>query len=226
MFSAIAPRYDLNNRLHSFGRDQAWRRAAVRAAGIRSGDRVLDVACGTGDLTEAFARARPGSVLGVDFTEAMLEVARAKHRRRARPAGEPTPEYRAGDAQQLAFPDGAFDVVSIAFGIRNVSDPEAALAEFRRVLAPGGRLVILEFAEPRGAVLRALNRLYTHRVMPVTASLLAGDRSGAYRYLPRSVATFRDPDALEAALRRAGFGSVERRPLTLGVCMLFLARLA
>ena len=131
MFAAIARSYDLNNRLHSFLQDQRWRRAAVRAAGVTPTTRVLDVACGTGDLAEAFADAGAATVTGVDFTPEMLDVAR--HKGSARPARSRV-RYEQGDAMQLAFPDGSFDVVSIAFGIRNVAVPERALREFFRVL--------------------------------------------------------------------------------------------
>ncbi|MBL0926952.1 MAG: bifunctional demethylmenaquinone methyltransferase/2-methoxy-6-polyprenyl-1,4-benzoquinol methylase UbiE [Phycisphaerales bacterium] len=215
MFAAIAHRYDLNNRLHSFWRDQAWRRAAVRMAGVRPADRVLDVACGTGDLTRAFADAGPAEVIGADFTPQMLDIARAKRGR--------VIEYLEADAQNLPFPDGRFDVVSIAFGIRNVQRPERALAEFFRVLAPGGRLIVLEFAEPRLAPVRWINGLYTKRVMPLTATLISGDRSGAYRYLPRSVETFLTREEMERALRAAGFASVRQRAMTFGVCVAYRA---
>ena len=219
MFSAIAGSYDLNNRLHSFWQDQAWRRAAVRLVRPMSTDRVLDVACGTGDLTLAFARANPApaAVTGLDFTAPMLDVARTK----AKPAEA---SFVEGDAMSLPFADASFDVLSIAFGIRNVSDPARALREFRRVLSPGGRLVILEFGEPKQGVLRWLNSVYTHRVMPLTASIIARDRSGAYRYLPRSVASFLEPAALARAVAEAGFADVRQHPLTFGVCVATTAR--
>ena len=124
----------------------------------------------------------------------------------------------------LPFADGSFDVLSIAFGIRNVSDPARALREFRRVLAPGGRLVILEFGQPKQPVLRWLNSVYTHRVMPLTASIIARDRSGAYRYLPASVASFLEPAALATAVADAGFSDVRQHPLTFGVCVATTAR--
>jgi len=219
MFSAIAGSYDLNNRLHSFWQDQAWRRTAVRLVRPAPSDRVLDVACGTGDLTLAFARTNPApsSVTGLDFTPQMLDVARCK--------SKPTEaSFIEGDAMNLPFADASFDVLSIAFGIRNVSDPPRALREFRRVLAPGGRLVILEFGQPRQAVLRWLNNVYTHRVMPLTASIIARDRSGAYRYLPKSVQSFLDPAALAKAVSDAGFSEVQQHPLTFGVCVATTAR--
>lgn len=231
MFAAIAARYDLNNRLHSFGLDQRWRRRAVRAIEPVNGARVLDVACGTGDLSLAFAAAGAGEVVGVDFTEPMLDIARAKaERRRSKGApdagagGPPMPHFQFGDATALDFPDASFDRVSIAFGLRNVSSPEKALREFRRVLRAGGRLVILEFDEPRVPVVRQLSRFYTRVVMPWTATLIARDRSGAYRYLPRSVETFLDRDALARLLRECGFDAVQQVALCTGVAVVTTAR--
>jgi demethylmenaquinone methyltransferase/2-methoxy-6-polyprenyl-1,4-benzoquinol methylase len=217
MFSAIADAYDLNNRLHSFGLDQRWRRAAVRLARVGPGDDVVDIACGTGDLTELFAETQARSVVGLDFTPRMLEIARVKSARRTH--ARAVPRYDHGDATALGLPDASVDVVSIAFGLRNVGDPPRALAEFRRILRPGGRLVVLEFDEPRNRVVRGLNRFYTHHVMPLTASLIARDASGAYRYLPRSVETFLDRDRLRAAILQAGFASCEQKALTFGTCV-------
>lgn len=221
MFAAIAPAYDLNNRLHSMWRDQAWRRFAVRAAGIRGGETVVDVACGTGDLSLAFARAldrveggggeRRGKVIGIDFTAEMLDIARAKK-------AHPRIRYEQGDAQDLQLPDACADVVSIAFGIRNVQDVAKALREFRRILKPGGRLVVLEFSEPRSALMRWFNGVYCRRIMPVTATIISGDTSGAYKYLPRSVASFASPEELGVLIRTAGFSEVRHTPLTMGIC--------
>ncbi len=227
MFAAIARRYDLNNRLHSIGRDQAWRRRAVALSGLTAGDHVLDVACGTGDLTEAFCRARPRPkrVVGLDFTPEMLDVAREKAAKRERRQGMPTPEYVQGDAMNLPFDDASFDVVSIAFGIRNVAEPAKALEEFRRVMRPGGRLVVLEFSQPRNGLLRTLNAIYCNRIMPITATLLAGagGRSGAYHYLPKSVATFEggDREHMLMLMRNAGFANESALALTFGVCCLY-----
>jgi demethylmenaquinone methyltransferase/2-methoxy-6-polyprenyl-1,4-benzoquinol methylase len=225
MFAAIARSYDLNNRLHSFGQDQRWRRFAVRAAGVREGDFVLDVACGTGDLTRAFARARPSParVVGLDFTQEMLDIAEEKRRRATADTGI---TYLRGDAQNLPFPAASFDVLSIAFGIRNVGDPASAVREFQRVLRPGGRLVILEFDRPRFAPLRWLSDVYTRRIMPFTATLISRDRSGAYRYLPRSVETFLDRDQLAALLRASGFAAVRSTPLSFGICVCHVAHKA
>lgn len=213
MFAAIAPSYDLNNRLHSFGRDQAWRRKAARLAALKADDVVVDVACGTGDLTRAFGARR---VLGIDFTFEMLPRAKAKL---AAP-------FMQGDAQALPLADACCDVVSIAFGIRNVQSVPAALAEFRRVLRPGGRVVVLEFSEPTNPVLRALNRFYTGRVMPRTATWLSGDTSGAYRYLPKSVETFVGRAEMVRLLEAAGFARVEQHPMTFGVCVAYVGHVA
>ncbi|MFM1833312.1 MAG: hypothetical protein RLZZ461_1628, partial [Planctomycetota bacterium] len=127
------------------------------------------------------------------------------------------------DAMRLDQPDARFDVISIAFGIRNVAAPAAAIREFARVLRPGGRLVILEFAEPRFAPIRWLNHLYTARIMPWTASLIARDRSGAYHYLPRSIETFQSPAQLAGLAKDAGLEVERQKPLTFGVCVATLA---
>jgi demethylmenaquinone methyltransferase/2-methoxy-6-polyprenyl-1,4-benzoquinol methylase len=222
MFAAIAGKYDLNNRLHSLGRDQAWRRFAVKAASVRPGDTVADIACGTGDLTELFARTPASRVIGIDFTPEMLDVARRKLAARA-PETRSKVEYRQGDAQNLDLPDASVDVVSIAFGIRNVADPRKAIREFARILKPGGRVVILEFDTPRFPPFRWLNNFYSGWLMPRTATLIAGDKSGAYRYLPKSVGTFMPREALLRSLSAAGLQAPTARPLTLGICTCYRA---
>jgi demethylmenaquinone methyltransferase / 2-methoxy-6-polyprenyl-1,4-benzoquinol methylase len=223
MFAAIAPSYDLNNRLHSMGRDQAWRRKAVKLCQVHRGDAVLDVACGTGDLSLAFAAAGPGRVLGIDFTHEMLRVAVDKHGRwRSRQAGAPPVEFTDGDAMRLPVRDGSVDIVSIAFGIRNVANPAAALAEFHRVLRPGGRLCILEFSVPTHRLLRAGYMFYFKRIMPCTATLISGDRSGAYKYLPQSVNTFLSRDQMARMMGDAGFSRVVQYPLTFGIAVAYI----
>ncbi|MEM6459454.1 MAG: bifunctional demethylmenaquinone methyltransferase/2-methoxy-6-polyprenyl-1,4-benzoquinol methylase UbiE [Planctomycetota bacterium] len=211
MFAAIAPSYDLNNRVHSFGRDQAWRRTAVRTATLSGGETVLDVACGTGDLAMAFADAGAGNVIGVDFTLPMLT-----HAQRKKTAGSGI-VYSGGDALRLPVADASVDVLSIAFGIRNVTDAPAALREFRRVLRPGGRLIVLEFTVPANPLVRLGHDFYCGWVMPRTATLISGDRSGAYKYLPRSVSTFTGKAALIAAIGDAGFDDVTAKSLTFGI---------
>ncbi len=216
MFAAIAPSYDLNNRVHSLWRDQAWRRAAVRLAQVQPGDVVLDVACGTGDLALAFAQAGAAQVLGVDFTVNMLRYARTK----PCPVGA-APAWNAGDAMRLPIADGAAQVVSIAFGIRNVADPLAALREFHRTLQPGGRVIVLEFSLPANRVLRGLYNFYFRHIMPRTAALIARDRSGAYDYLPQSVNTFISRQRMVELLGEAGFAQITVQPLTFGIAVLY-----
>ncbi len=223
MFAAIAGRYDLNNRVHSFGRDQAWRRAAVEMAMLQPGDRVVDVACGTGDLTFAFATAlhelspEAPPTLGIDFTQAMLDVARQKTAKTLGDNRSPRVEFRHGDATRLDLPDASCDVVSIAFGIRNVDQPAQALSEFHRVLRPGGRLIVLEFTVPTNPLFRAGHDLYCGKIMPRTASLIAGDRSGAYHYLPRSVNTFASRQQMLDSMSGSGFRQTVSRKLTFGI---------
>lgn len=218
MFAAIAKSYDLNNRVHSLWQDQLWRRFAVKQAQVSPGDRALDVACGTGDLTEALAKTETGEVIGLDYTAEMLDLAKVKKERRPE-SGKMS--YIQGDAQALPFEDASFDVLTIAFGIRNVQEPKKAIAEFARVLKPGGRLVILEFGRPGFAPVRWFNDFYCGQVMPRTATLISGDTSGAYRYLPRSVGTFMDRQELEAAIEKAGFGEVSSRALSMGICLCY-----
>jgi demethylmenaquinone methyltransferase/2-methoxy-6-polyprenyl-1,4-benzoquinol methylase len=221
MFSAIAPAYDLNNRLHSLWRDQAWRRFAVRRARVAPGDLCLDIACGTGDLTELLAASSASRVIGVDFTPRMLEIARAKIDRRAA-AVRAKVEYEEGDASALRFPDAFADVLTIAFGIRNVSDPGKAVREFARVLKPGGRLVILEFDRPTFLPARWLNDFYCGWVMPRTATWISRDRSGAYKYLPKSVGAFMSRGMVVQTLGMEGFTGVRAIPLTLGICVCYV----
>lgn len=226
MFAAIARSYDLNNRLHSLGLDQAWRRFAVNAAQVSENDTVADIACGTGDLTEMFARRSPArEILGLDFTPQMLDIARSKQA--SRPEHIKTRiRYLQGDAQNLPLEDNSADVLSIAFGIRNVQDPAAACREFARVLKPGGRLVVLEFDTPRCAPVRWANSFYSGWLMPRTATLLSGDRSGAYRYLPKSVESFLTRDELVGTINAAGFGQISVKSLTLGICACYRATMS
>jgi demethylmenaquinone methyltransferase/2-methoxy-6-polyprenyl-1,4-benzoquinol methylase len=229
MFAAIAPSYDLNNRLHSLWMDQAWRRKAVKLSNLRPDDEVVDVACGTGDLTLAFEKklaaltGRAGAssprpqrkIIGLDFTFEMLPIARRKS------ALLPGLHFINGDAQALPFADQSHDILSIAFGIRNVADPAAAIAEFHRVLRPGGRLIILEFSLPTNPILRGLYNFYFRKILPRTATLISGDKTGAYKYLPESVNTFISPANMQEMMRSAGFNNVEIFPMTFGICLCY-----
>ena len=223
MFAAIARSYDLNNRVHSLWRDQAWRRKTVELCHVKSTDTVIDVACGTGDLAMAFARRRPKRVIGLDFTHEMLQVAGHKNAEMA--AVGPVPMgYADGDAMRLPVRDEAADVVSIAFGIRNVADPAGAIGEFYRILRPGGRLAILEFSLPRNPLLRGLYNSYFKHILPRTATWIARDKSGAYKYLPQSVNTFIDRPQMTSLMSEAGFASVALHPLTFGIAVAYIGR--
>ena len=238
MFAAIAPSYDLNNRLHSLWQDQRWRRKAVKLAKLQENDVVVDVACGTGDLTISMAHGlwpnvgdwppARGQAIGIDFTFEMLPLARAKARRfvegKLNGRTLTTNDYMlwlSADAQSLPLPDACCDVVSIAFGIRNVQDPAAALREFRRVLRPGGRAIVLEFSLPTSRALRAMYNFYFRQILPRTATWISGDKTGAYRYLPESVNTFITRDKMVQMMRDAGFENVEQFPMTFGVCVCY-----
>jgi demethylmenaquinone methyltransferase/2-methoxy-6-polyprenyl-1,4-benzoquinol methylase len=223
MFAAIAPSYDLNNRLHSLWMDQRWRRRAVELALLDGFDTVVDVACGTGDLTIAMASAlgtlyqECQSVIGIDFTYAMLPIARQK-------GNGHEIIWINGDATALPLQDESATVISIAFGIRNVADPAAAIGEFHRVLRPGGRLIILEFSLPTNPILRGFYNLYFRKILPRTATLISGDKTGAYKYLPQSVNTFIGREGMMRMMTDAGFRDVTQHPLTFGVCVCYRGR--
>ena len=213
MFDRIAPVYDVMNRVMTAGLDQRWRRATVRAV-VRPGDRVLDAACGTGDLGVLAAK-EGASVTGVDFSEPMLERARRK---------APQLEWVRGDVLELPFPDGSFDAATVGFGIRNVESLERGLAELRRVLRPGGRLAILEITVPRGP-LRVFYRLWFDRLVPLLVGrLLRG--GAAYTYLPASVRRFPGPEELAELLRASGFEGVSFRLLAGGIVALHVGEAA
>ncbi|HET6750175.1 MAG TPA: ubiquinone/menaquinone biosynthesis methyltransferase [Actinomycetes bacterium] len=217
MFDRVAPRYDLANTVFSLGQDRAWRRAAARAAGLADGMRALDVACGTGALTRELAASAPGAVvLGLDFSGEMV-------RRAAAPAeADPGPAYLVGDALRLPLRDSAVDVLTIAFGLRNLPEPGMGLLEFRRVLRPGGRLVVCEFSQPVVPVLRDVYGRYLTRLMPVAARRLTSDPE-AYQYLARSIGAWPDQAGLAGWLQDAGFTQVAWRDLTGGIVALHRA---
>ena len=219
MFDDIARRYDLLNRIISLGLDQSWRRKTVAALGIQPGQRVLDLATGTADLALRVARQIESvRVVGLDPSGNMLQVGQRKVAAVA--LAERVTLVR-GDAQALPFSDDSFDHVCMAFGIRNVPDRACALREMARITRAGGRIAILELAEPRGGALSGLARLHVHHVVPWIGSLLSGSRE--YRYLQRSIAAFPPATEFCATLEASGLRMLRCEPLTLGVATLYVA---
>lgn len=214
MFSGIAARYDLLNHLLSANVDKRWRRRVSEILADVLGDEtavVLDVACGTGDLSLELQNGSKARVIGTDFCRPML--ARAKEKSADLPRVVP---YVEADAMQLSFTDESFDAVTIAFGLRNLSNFEAGLAELRRVLKPGGRLVVLEFSTPPVPGFKTLFNLYFTKILPPIGGLVSGSR-GAYEYLPDSVSKFPDQKNLAAMIERTGFADVTYKNLTGGI---------
>jgi demethylmenaquinone methyltransferase/2-methoxy-6-polyprenyl-1,4-benzoquinol methylase len=216
MFGRIAGRYDFLNHLLSGNVDRSWRRLVTRTLrpSLVESARVLDVACGTGDLSLMLASAGARSVVGLDFCRPMLEIARRKASEGLLPI-----QFIEGDALRLPFADESFDVATIAFGLRNLSSVEEGLRELRRVLRPGGLLTVLEFSSPVVPGFRALFRFYFARVLPRLGGLVSGSR-GAYEYLHDSVLNFPDQKRLAALMREADFEEVEYRNLTGGIAAL------
>jgi demethylmenaquinone methyltransferase/2-methoxy-6-polyprenyl-1,4-benzoquinol methylase len=228
MFTQIAPRYDLLNHLLSLQLDRLWRARTARLLHSvldRPDALVLDLCCGTGDLAFALARAGKARVIGADFAHTMLVRAREKSVSGVSPlnqgAAPPMPFFEA-DALRLPFADAAFDLVTSAFGFRNLANYEAGLREIQRVLKPGGTIAILEFTEPPDGLLGDFYRWYFSKVLPRIGGLISGDRS-AYTYLPKSVARFFRPPELAALMNAVGYHSVGFRAWTLGTVALHTA---
>jgi demethylmenaquinone methyltransferase/2-methoxy-6-polyprenyl-1,4-benzoquinol methylase len=212
MFDRVAPRYDLANTVFSLGQDKGWRQAAARATRLADGEVAADVACGTGALTRELQALAPGAlVAGFDFSFEMLGQARSTPR--------PSLRLAVGDALRLPLGDATVDVVTIAFGLRNLPEPAQGLLEFRRVLRPGGRLVVCEFSQPSLPVLRQVYRRYLTRLMPVAARRLTSDPE-AYQYLARSIGAWPDQAGLARWLQQAGFAEVAWRDLSGGIVAL------
>ena len=228
MFTEIAPRYDLLNHLLSLQLDRTWRARTAKLLKPILGRKdalVLDLCCGTGDLALALRRAGKAGIIGADFAHTMLVRARFKSQlvpsHSGLPSPAPLPLFEA-DALRLPFADASFDLVTAAFGFRNLANYEAGLREIQRVLKPGGTIAILEFTEPPEGLLGDLYRWYFCKVLPKIGGLISGDQA-AYKYLPKSVARFFRPPELAALMSAVGYQSVDYRVWTLGTVALHTA---
>jgi demethylmenaquinone methyltransferase/2-methoxy-6-polyprenyl-1,4-benzoquinol methylase len=221
MFNAIAPSYDLLNHLLSLNIDRYWRWRTTRLAPPSGDAPILDLCTGTGDLAFAYDRAAAGRVpiVGADFCHEMLVRAEAKARKRG--AAERI-RFLEADAQHLPFPDDEFQIATVAFGLRNVTDTDRGIAEMVRVTRPGGRVAILEFSRPRGWLLGGLYQFYFRHILPRVGQAISRSRDNAYHYLPASVLEFPDGDALAERLRRHGLRDVRWHAFTFGIATLYI----
>jgi demethylmenaquinone methyltransferase/2-methoxy-6-polyprenyl-1,4-benzoquinol methylase len=221
MFNRIAPRYDLLNHLLSLNIDRSWRRRTTRLVPPNNTAPILDICTGTGDLALAYYLAAAGGtpIIGADFCHEMLLRAVSKTHR----AGAVNRiHYVEADAQRLPFPDDHFQICCVAFGLRNITDMDRGLDEMVRVTQPGGRVVILEFSQPRHWLFGRLYRFYFLRLLPLVGQRLARNEDAAYRYLPASVLQFPDGEALADRLRAHGLTRVSWHPFTFGIATLYL----
>ncbi|MET0735436.1 MAG: demethylmenaquinone methyltransferase [Microbacterium sp.] len=215
MFDQVAKRYDLTNDVLSLGNDRLWRVATTRAVSPRKGQRILDLAAGTGASSVALARSG-ADVVAADFSPGMIAEGRRRH------GGIPNLSFEQADATELPFADGEFDTVTMSFGLRNVNEPKKALAELLRVTKPGGRLVVCEFSHPPSPAFNGLYRFYNDRILPVVAKTLSSN-ADAYDYLNESIRDWPDQRTLSAWIRRAGWTDVAYRNLSFGIVALHRA---
>lgn len=216
MFDRIAPTYDVLNHVLSANIDKRWRAHTVRRLGLTGTERCLDACTGTGDLAVALLAGGAKEVVGSDFAPEMLAIARQKAGDRA--------TFLQADTTQLPFDAASFDVATVGFGVRNLSNLDGGLRELCRVLRPGGRLAVLEFSRPVNPVVRGLYDLYFMLILPLIGNLVSGGAENAYAYLPRSVMAFPSPSALAERLKTAGFSTVAYEALTFGIAHLHLAQ--
>ena len=217
MFDAIAPRYDLLNSVLSARMHHGWRRSAAEEAGLKAGDVALDVCTGTGDLAFELARrvGATGSIIGSDFSAPMLDYGVKKAAKRGRQSDVAPVRFLLADTLALPFAANTFDAATVAFGIRNVADVAAGLREMARIVRPGGRVVVLEFNQPRQPLFAALYRWYSFQALPRLGGLVSGRRA-AYDYLPSSVAAFYSREEITAMMQNAGLTDVRITDLTFG----------
>lgn len=221
MFDRIAPTYDKLNHLMSLGIDRRWRRKAVDALGKFNPQQILDIATGTGDFALLMARCiKPQHITGADISEGMMAVGREKVLKEGL---QDTISFEHEDCMSLSFPDGSFDAVTSAYGVRNFQDLDKGLREMHRVLHPGGHLLIVELTPPPSFPMKQLFWVYAHVVMPLLGRLISHDNS-AYTYLPASMEAFPQPEQMEGILKRAGFAEVMWKRFTFGISTMYLAK--
>ena len=219
LFSGIARRYDFINHFASMGRDFYWRKAAANLTPTKTGDKLVDFCCGTGDLAFAFAKKDnpPTEIVGCDFSQEMLDIAKKKS------PDQTKFSWLRCDCTAIPLPDGTFDIASCAFGLRNIPDWQAALKEMYRLLRPDGRVCILEFSLPKAPILRSIYLFYFCKLLPRAAGFLSG-RPGAYKHLSDSVCRWHNTVDLVRELKNAGFSDITATPLTLSVAVVFTAK--
>lgn len=220
MFDGIAPKYDLLNHLLSLNIDKSWRRRVVRMVPLTNGP-LLDLCTGTGDLAFDYDQAYQGRIpiVGADFSGEMLSQAVLKSTKRA---SHPRIRFVQADAQNLPFPDHTFEVTTVSFGLRNVTDPMKGLAEMTRVVRPGGRVAVLEFSRPKHWFFGRMYRGYFRYVLPIVGQLFSRSSESAYRYLPESVMEFPDGEALAEKMREVGLINIRYTPFTCGISTLYI----
>lgn len=219
MFNRIAPRYDLLNRLLSFGVDRIWRRRVINLLTDLKMPYILDVATGTGDLAIEAAKLKTTLIYAVDISSEMLSVARTKLLKRGL---QHTIFLKEGDSEALPFDKNTFDAVTVAFGVRNFDDLNKGLSEITRVLKPGAKLIVLEFSKPSGFPIKHLYHFYFNYVLPLWGGLISGDNS-AYKYLPASVLNFPEGEQFSAELRKAGLQPTREWRQTFGIATIYVA---
>lgn len=217
MFNNISFRYDVLNRLLSFGIDIWWRKKAIARLRDVKPELILDIATGTADLAIEALSLKPGKIIGVDISEGMLQEGRKKLIKRGL---QDKIELRTGDSEKLLFPDNHFDAVMVSFGVRNFENLETGLAEIHRVLKPGGKLMILEFSKPKNIIIKGLYNFYNLSLLPAAGRLISGDKA-AYSYLPASVEVFPEGDSFLKILTSQGFERVKAVPLTFGISSIY-----
>ena len=226
LFSVIARHYDLLNALLSLRRDSAWRRETVKASAVQPTSRVLDVCTGTGELALAYAEkiGMDGYVIASDFCFEMLVIGNQKLQQPVGAVCNRTTNFLAADTLILPFLDNTFDVVSVGFGIRNVSDLEMGIREMTRVAVPGGRVVILEFTQPVNPIFRSLYYFYFTKILPFVGNLISRNKDDAYGYLPRSVMKFPDCNALKMVMEACGLTEVQFNRKTFGIVSIHVGK--